>query len=29
LELVAEIALGGPKPEELAETLKSLAARRS
>jgi len=29
LELAAEIALGGPKPEELAETLKSLAARRS
>jgi hypothetical protein len=29
LELAAEIALGGPKPEELAEILKSLAARRS
>jgi hypothetical protein len=29
LELAAKIALGGPKPEELAEILKSLAVRRS
>jgi len=29
LEPAAEIALGGPKPEELAEILKSLAVRRS
>jgi hypothetical protein len=29
VELAAKIALGGPKPEELAEILKSLAVRRS
>jgi DNA-binding PadR family transcriptional regulator len=29
LDLAAKIALGGPKPEELAETLRLLAARRS